>query len=275
MLTDSRVLLRLDGVDAVQWLDVTGTARKAPGGSWVNEAEAERVRISVERLLLRLPPKATVGVVTPFRAQRELLGRAWENEPRVRVGTVHTFQGGQQDVMLLSLVAGATTRSSTLSWLCREVNLWNVAITRARAHLIVFRDLDFWSGRTGMPFALTQAARSGAALGTGSADLQDEPELLLGDRFQKLIADAASDVQVDRNVMLDGYICDFDVRFNGARSAVLLDRGAPAGADPARHLRVALARVARLPNGVRVPAWHAWAGRTDRIFGVGGSQRPG
>ncbi|KJK55238.1 caspase, EACC1-associated type [Saccharothrix sp. ST-888] len=266
VLTNPGSLRRLAGVDALQWLDVTGKARRGRSGSWVNEDEAERVRLSVERLLQRLPVEATIGVVTPFRAQKELLERGWEREPRVRVGTVHTFQGGQQDVMLLSLVAGTQMRASALNWLCREVNLWNVAITRARAHLIVVGDRSFWSGRSGMPLTLLEATTDSAARGLASVEQLDEDKMLLADRFQKLLGDATPGVLVDRGVVVDGHPSDFDVRFNGTRIAALLDHAASTSVDPARHLRLMLSRAALLPGGVRVPAWHVWAGRTDRVF---------
>ncbi|MGW4382965.1 caspase, EACC1-associated type [Kitasatospora sp. NPDC004531] len=273
VLTQPSSLRRLDGVNAVQWLDVVGSARRGRAGSWINEQEAERVRIAVERLLRRLPAEATIGVVTPFRAQKELLARGWEQEPRVRVGTVHTFQGGQQDVMVLSLVAGEQLRPSAVNWLCREVNLWNVAVTRARAHLIVVGDRSFWSRRTGMSLALLEATADGADLLPPVLGESDEQRLILADRFQKVVADTLPNAIVDRDVAIDGYRCDFDVQLNGTRSAVLLDHAMQGAADPARHLRLALAQAALLPGGVRVPAWHIWAGRTDRLFKTAGSRR--
>lgn len=263
VLTEPRSLRRLEGVDAVQWLDVTGTARRGGDGSWINEDEAERVHLSVDRLLQRLPEGSTVGVVTPFRAQKELIARRWEHEPRVRVGTVHTFQGGQQDVILLSLVAGAKMRPSTVNWLCREVNLWNVAITRARSHLIVFGDRDFWSVLTGMPRALLDAAEVKGA--SSSPAVESQQRELVGDRLQLLLTDEIPGVLLDRNVTTGNYPCDFDVRRGTDATQVQLDHGAPADMDNARHLRLALTHAALLPNGVRFPAWHVWADRTERV----------
>ena len=52
--------------------------------------------------------------------------------------------------MVLSIVGGREMPESGLRWLQREPNLWNVAITRARSHLIVVGDLDFWRGRPGV-----------------------------------------------------------------------------------------------------------------------------
>ncbi|MBT2488671.1 AAA family ATPase [Streptomyces sp. ISL-96] len=270
ILTDPRSLRRLDGVNAVQWLDIEGKARQGRNGSWINEEEAERVHIAVERLLARLPDGASVGVVTPFRAQKELIAPRWAHEPRVRVGTVHTFQGGQQDVMLLSLVAGPAMRPSAINWLCREVNLWNVAITRARSHLIVLGDRDFWSARTGMPRALLDAAAGHEPRAARDAE-PNERSLAVADQFQKLLSDAAPGAVVDRNTVIDGYPCDFEVRSDSGVVPVLLDLSAPAEVKPARHLRLALARSVLLPGGVRVPLWHAWAERLDRALG---DQRP-
>ncbi|WP_326685022.1 AAA domain-containing protein [Streptomyces microflavus] len=265
VLTDPRSLRRLAGVDAVQWLDVTGTARRGASGSWLNHEEAERAHISVERLLKRLPEGSTVGVVTPFRAQKDLIAERWRHEPRVRVGTVHTFQGGQQDVILLSLVAGAKMRPSAVNWLSREINLWNVAITRARSHLIVFGDRDFWSVRDGMPRALLDAAEAKAgqsSIQMGS-DSQDE---LVGDQLQLLLAEDIPGVQLDRNDTADGQPYDFGVRRSaGGAVHVKLDHGASSGTESARHLRLALRHAALLPNGVRLPAWHVWARRTGRV----------
>ncbi|MEU6477744.1 AAA domain-containing protein [Streptomyces sp. NPDC047017] len=263
ILTEPRSLRRLDGVEAVQWLDVTGTARKGSNGSWVNQEEADRVCLSVERLLMRLPEGSTVGVVTPFRAQKDLIAVRWKHEPRVRVGTVHTFQGGQQDVILLSLVASASMRPSAVNWLCREVNLWNVAITRARSHLIVFGDRDFWSLRAGMPRALLDAAEAKATL--PSAVTSGQQDELVGDRLQLMLADTIPGILLDRNVTADGYPYDFDVRRGTGVAQVRLDHGATAGAESARHLRLALVHAALLPNGVRLPAWHVWADRPERV----------
>lgn len=266
VLTEPRSLRRIEGVDAVQWLDVVGTARRGSNGSWLNEEEADRVHLSVERLLKRLPEGSTVGVVTPFRAQKDLIAKRWEHEPRVRVGTVHTFQGGQQDVILLSLVAGERMRSSAVSWLCREVNLWNVAITRARSHLIVFGDRDFWSVRAGMPHALLDAAEAKAAPASPGTE-PGQLHQLVGDRLQRLLADEIPGVRLDRHVTADGYPYDFDVRRGTGAVQVQLDHGASADIEDARHLRLALSHAALLPDGVRLPAWHVWAGRAGRVTG--------
>lgn len=59
------------------------SARGSGGQPWRNGAEAEAVRRVVDELLARLPEDATVGVVTPFRAQKDALARVLRDD-RVR-----------------------------------------------------------------------------------------------------------------------------------------------------------------------------------------------
>ena len=95
-------------------------------------------------------PEATVGVVTPYKAQADRIAGYWEHEPRVRVGTVRTFQGGERDVVVFGLVAGASMPAGSVAWLEAERNLWNVAISRARVHLVLVGDRAFWAARRGV-----------------------------------------------------------------------------------------------------------------------------
>lgn len=68
--------------------------------------------------------------------------------------------------------------------------------------------------------------------------------------------------------MVDGYPYDFDVRRSSKSVRIRLDHGASTDAEAARHLRLALGRTALLPNGVRIPAWQVWDGRTERVVGL-------
>ena len=53
------------------------------------------------------------------------------------VGTAHTFQGDERDVMLLSFCADPTSHRSTVTFLNNE-NLFNVAVTRARRRQVIY-----------------------------------------------------------------------------------------------------------------------------------------
>jgi superfamily I DNA and/or RNA helicase len=113
-----------EAAPVLAWANVPSSeSAQGPGGkSWHNPSEAAAVAGIVRELLHHLPRTATVGVVTPFRAQKDALERMIGSD-RVRVGTVHAFQGGQRDVMILSPVATANTPPRTAYWVASQVNL--------------------------------------------------------------------------------------------------------------------------------------------------------
>ncbi|MFB6532835.1 AAA domain-containing protein [Streptomyces noursei] len=273
-----------DPAPVLGWVDVPSgeSARGGDGRSWRNTAEAEAVRGVVDELLAGLPPDATLGVVTPFRAQKETLARMWRDDDRVRVGTVHTFQGGQRDVMVLSPVAAHNTPPRTTHWVASQVNLWNVAVTRAKSQLITVGGHAFWQEQSGLPALL--AARS-APLGadhdavTGDADTLGplaEAREDLADRLQRYLTGRGI-TDLERAVLVGGHPVDLLFTDAGENTAVLIDPGPEPGGDQARHLRLTHARgdlLTGLPSGghgakpcpvsrtVRVPAWRIVAGET-------------
>lgn len=117
-------------------------------GSWVNTAEVEVLGQILGQLLEQGLEPAQLAVLTPYAAQLHVLisrlsqqglpveGTA-ERAPdvqRIATGTVHRFQGGERSVVLLSTVV---TDPKKLAFIDAQVNLLNVAISRAKEHLIV------------------------------------------------------------------------------------------------------------------------------------------
>ncbi|GHE13635.1 caspase, EACC1-associated type [Streptomyces alanosinicus] len=267
VLTDTRVRPSLDR-PALIWSHVAGKAGRSPyGSSWVNGDEIHKVDASVRYLLDQLPAEATVGVVTPFKAQadalRDRLSRY--DQERLRVGTVHTFQGGERDVMVFSLVAGEGMRAGAVSWVERQLNLWNVAITRARTHLIVVGDRERWGQQGGIASALLEATTDSGPR-TGEGDGND----LLKRLYQRLARRPGTTVVLGENVA--GHPVDALVRDAGATtdSAVLLDPGPEEDGDAARHLRLMLHRRTLVDGGpqggaaIRYPAWRLYDTDPDR-----------
>lgn len=259
VLTDTRGRPALARRPAVIWTDVTGRAARPPfGGSWVNEDEIRKVHDSVRYLLEQLPPEATIGVVTPFTAQAETLRKRLRpyDEERLRIGTVHTFQGGERDVMLFSLVVGEGMHLGAVVWVGEQLNLWNVAITRARSHLIVVGDKDLWRQRGGVGAALLESAeRQGVPLG-------DRDEDVLLKRLYRALS-RSEEATVTLGETVHGHPVDAVVRGVGgaAPQAVLLDRGVEEDGDAARHLRLMLHRRNLLGGGdgeAEAARWPAW-----------------
>lgn len=270
VLTDVAKLRRLPR-QAILWANVSGNARRGRGGSWMNEAEAELVHRSVEYLLEHLPTGSDVGIVTPFKAQATLLKQHWNGDNRVRVGTVHTFQGGERDAMVFSLVVGKGMRSQTISWVSGQLNLWNVAITRARSHLVLVGDRDLWRKEGGVGHALANAAEESPEDRSNGVD--DLDPLLM-----RLYGQLSTWPNTQVLKTLDGYLADAVVLDGATTTAVLLDRGY-ADIDPARHLRLQYERQHLLAGAdgtrraVRIPAWRLFDDQEHPIAATAASER--
>jgi very-short-patch-repair endonuclease len=120
-----------------------------PGTGALNEIEAKAVVRELERLGIEQGYSGTVGVVTPFRAQanriRDLVNAHPHaslllNKLELLIDTVHKFQGDERDVMIFSPVVSTGIADGAVGFLRKTDNLFNVAITRARAALIVVGD---------------------------------------------------------------------------------------------------------------------------------------
>ena len=58
------------------------------------------------------------------------------------VGTVHTFQGKETDVVFLLL--GGNTATNSKSWVSSKPNILNVAVTRAKKRIYIIGDKNIW-----------------------------------------------------------------------------------------------------------------------------------
>ncbi len=174
--------------------------------------------------------------------------------------------------MVLSLVGGPGMADRSVSWLERGANLWNVAITRARAHLVVVGNRRFWLGRAGVISALAKT-NVGGGLGRELLSAEDP----IGDALYQLLKNQLS-APVRSDVMRDGYACDFLVDLPGHQVGVVLDPG-PNGIGPDRHLRLLLDRCDRLRGtGLaaveRIPAWRVHDDPDGIIHIVSDAMRP-
>lgn len=103
-----------------------------------NVAEADVVVQLVRRYMDEYgAPPASIGVVSPFRAQVALI-RKMLLDTGVTVDTVERFQGGERDIMILSMV-----RPQGSDFVFDE-RRFNVAITRARRKLVFVAHPDLF-----------------------------------------------------------------------------------------------------------------------------------
>ena len=137
---------------AVRWIDVRGRAARGASGSVYN---ADEIRATVEEIkrLASVGYDGTIGVVTPFNYQAERIRRELERDPKLweklrrdhdfQSTTAHGFQGDERDLMFFSVVATNGLHEGALRFLDDEANVFNVAITRARAELVVVGNLNW------------------------------------------------------------------------------------------------------------------------------------
>lgn len=86
-------------------------------------------------------PNIDYGIITPFRAQAELLtSKLSKKFPNVDIGTIHRFQGGEKDGIIISCGISKATHQKTYDWLKGNHPLINVAVTRAKTELRVLGD---------------------------------------------------------------------------------------------------------------------------------------
>jgi very-short-patch-repair endonuclease len=134
---------------AIQWMSIQGECRRPDSGSVVNEPEARAVVELLRRLALQRNYQGTIGAVSPFRAQANRIRELVNADGALAAGigragflseTAHQFQGDERDVMIFSPVVSRGIAQGSLGFLRKNGNLFNVAITRARAALYVVGD---------------------------------------------------------------------------------------------------------------------------------------
>lgn len=163
----------IPGLPTISFIDVLdGQEQISKGGSFINSVEADYI-VKTVRAILRKSKENDVesntfsmkdmGIISAYKAQVELLSKmtqsgkystsknhsrfssdnldeefdfadAVDDKSAITISTVDAFQGGERELMILSSVR-SNTKSVGFS---DDPRRMNVAITRARRHLIIF-----------------------------------------------------------------------------------------------------------------------------------------
>jgi len=143
----SRMKVPAGTATGIHWTDINNGEVKSAGGSGCFCSEEVTAVVTLVGTILKDNRfQGTLGVVTPFRQQANRIqdaiyeyGLLFEDLDRVRfhVDTSHGFQGDEKDVMIFSLCAGPDMPRGSRAFLRETGNLFNVAVSRARAVLHV------------------------------------------------------------------------------------------------------------------------------------------
>jgi very-short-patch-repair endonuclease len=132
------------------WHHTPGSIIKEQKGSW-NPAEiskAVEIFDTWAQQGLFAAPHLTYGIITPFRKQVAELKKAFAKLPwfkavedRFTIGTAHSFQGSECDVLIYSPVIADNMERHLVKFASAQSDLVNVTVTRAKNLLYIIGDI--------------------------------------------------------------------------------------------------------------------------------------
>lgn len=106
--------------------DVLQVIRTVPGNHARGHLNQREIDVITQEVLPECAESASIGIITPYRAQAEAINQAIGKDI---ASTVHKYQGRECDTIIMSMVDNSPTEFSD------DANLLNVAISRAKTKL--------------------------------------------------------------------------------------------------------------------------------------------
>lgn len=133
---------------AIEWIDVQGEIIQKNNSSALIMAEAEKVIDILDNLINKNNFNGEIGIITPFRLQANMISELFNKsnkfsldvKKRVIIDTIVKYQGDEKDIIIYSAMISKNMPKGVLYYHKEVGNLLNVAITRARAKLIIIGD---------------------------------------------------------------------------------------------------------------------------------------
>jgi hypothetical protein len=155
----NQLILKEDDVmsaDALRYIDVDqGKSQRS------NERNTSMDEIEAIVTDIKKRTTGTLGVVTPFRNQARMIKERFAEEGlgHIDVGTVHTFQGDEKDVIYLTTAITPHSSDKTFDWVKNNEELINVATTRAKKTFVMVSDMKELKKRSNDPNDLHELAQ--------------------------------------------------------------------------------------------------------------------
>ena len=215
-----------------------------------NVPECEEVVKTIQELIIKDRDNnqnpVSIGVISPFRAQVDLIKKAilkvFDGDTilkhKIDVGTAHTFQGDERDIMLLSWTFAPNSHSQSLIF-AQKPNLFNVAITRAKYKLINFISRDINELPEGLLRDYLEYVRkinSNITKDTFKNDFEKvvfeaiKEEFPSFDKENKikagvLMGSVSADIVIDKTVVeIDGVQDNVSCKFNDMKKQAIMER---------------------------------------------------
>jgi len=115
-----------------------------------NERNTSLIEVNAIIEDIKSKPRESVGIITPFRNQADLIKtRIYEEGLKnVDVGTVHTFQGDEKHTIYMTTAITSKSSPKTFEWIKNNDELLNVATTRAKKEFVLVGDFKEIKKRT-------------------------------------------------------------------------------------------------------------------------------
>ncbi|MHB1755656.1 MAG: DEAD/DEAH box helicase [bacterium] len=139
--------------DQIPWrfFDISGKCDIASNGSRTNKNEINAIiqwiKDNFSYLTInKTPLEKTIAVITPFKAQSDIIHRELSeelNNNNIITGTVHALQGAEQKIILFSMVYDETMAGRDLL-IDKYINIINVAVSRAKQSFYLFGNKELF-----------------------------------------------------------------------------------------------------------------------------------
>lgn len=122
------------------WFDIKSTQSQ---GHWIPD-EGKMVTDLLDTLIEKNIMNKNIYLISPFRDVIKNLKQITQKYNGINVGTIHTVQGKEADIVLLVLGSDPNKKGAKI-WASSKPNLLNVAASRAKHRLYVIGDRSLWS----------------------------------------------------------------------------------------------------------------------------------